>query len=263
MLVRRYPGYQFGCGGTVVTKPGVRLAVNMARNDVLVAECEIWKRIRKVLQANSDRRIRTKRTRMTEVELQNIARRFIAGEMDYRDITDAKLVTDIVGRGHTIVSLATGVYSKAPLTSADLGSQMGERAHTRRLAFVISPHTLERFGVETVREFQRALSGALGQSKATSWLCDSVNRLRVVEDLREAVPTLREGYDILRDDELSKIEKAGLQAMKRMAHDIGNAMKNQGVLSLKSPNRIIQLGASDVAEAWTDGQSKMAVHKNQ
>src|SRR6185503_16976168 len=104
-------------------KPGVRLAVNMARNDVLVAECEIWKRIRKVLQANSDRRIRTKRTRMTEVELQNIARRFIAGEMDYRDITDAKLVTDIVGRGHTIVSLATGVYSKAPLTSADLGSQ--------------------------------------------------------------------------------------------------------------------------------------------
>lgn len=263
VLVRRYPGYQFGCGGTVVTKPGVRLAVNMARNDVLVAECETWKRIRKVLQAKSDHRIRTKRTRMTEVELQNIARRFIAGEMDYRDITDAKLVTDIVGRGHTIVSLATGVYSKAPLTTTELGSQMGERAHTRRLAFVVSPHTLERFGVETVREFQRALSGALGQSKATSWLCDSVNRLRVIEDLREAVPTLREGYDVLRDDELSKIEKAGLQAMKLMVYDVGSAMKSQGVLSRKSPNRIIQLGASDVAEAWTDGRSKVVLERRQ
>ncbi|MFL6605763.1 MAG: ATP-binding protein [Steroidobacteraceae bacterium] len=263
VLVRRYPGYQFGCGGTVVTKPGVRLAVNMARNDILVAECETWKRIRTMLQAKSDDRIRTKRTRMTEVELKNIARRFIAGEMDYRDITDAKLVTDIVGRGHTIVSFATGPYSRAPLTTAEFGGLMGERAHTRRLAFVVSPHTLERFGVETVREFQRALSGVLAQSKATSWLCDAVNRLRVIEDLREAVPTLREGYDVLRADELSKREKAALQAMRLMAEDVRDAMKYQGILSRKSPNRTVWIGVSDVAEAWTDGQSKVVVERRQ
>jgi len=263
VLVRRYPGYQFGCGGTVVTKPGVRLAVNMARNDVLVAECETWKRIRKVLQTKSDDRIRTKRTRMTEVELQNIARRFVAGEMEYRDITDVKLVTDIAGRGHTILTLVTGPHSRAPLTTAELGSQMGERAHTRRLAFVLSPHTLERFGVETVGEFQRALTRALAQSNATSWLGDCLDRLRVIEDLREAVPTLREGYDVLRTDELSKIEKAGLQSLRLMADDVSRAMKAQRTLSRKSPDRALWLGASDVAEAWTDGQSKVVVERRQ
>ncbi|MBS0422532.1 MAG: ATP-binding protein [Proteobacteria bacterium] len=263
VLVRRYPGYQFGCGGTVVTKPGVRLAVNMARNDVLVAECEVWKRIRKVLQAKSDDRIKSKRTRMTEVELQNVARRFVAGEMDYGDIKAVKLVTDIVGRGHTIDSLATGPRQQAPLTTADAGSQMGERAHTNRLAFVVSPLTLERFGVETVREFQGALVNALAQSKGTTWLSNCMSRLRVIEDLGDAVPTLREGYDVLKDEELSKPELAALTALRLMADDVSRAMKGQEILDRKSPYRNIWLGASDVAEAWTDGRSKVIVERRQ
>jgi hypothetical protein len=263
VLVRRYPGYQFGCGGTVVTKPGVRLAVNMARNDVLVAECEVWKRIRKVLQAKSDDRIKAKRTRMTELELQNLARRFIAGEMDYRDVEEVKLVTDIVGRGHTIETVAAGARSQSPLTTAELGSQMGERAHARRLAFVVSPDTLERFGVETVREFQRALISVLAQSKATKWLSDSVSRLRVIEDLKEAVPTLREGYDVLRDDELTKAEQAALPALRLMADDVSRAMKSQRILESRSPYRTLWIGASDVAEAWTDGRSKVIVERRQ
>jgi Histidine kinase-, DNA gyrase B-, and HSP90-like ATPase len=243
VLVRRYPGYQFGCGGTVVTKPGVRLAVNMARNDILVAECETWKRI--------------------EVELQNLARRFVAGEMDYGDIKAVKLVTDIVGRGHTIESLATGPRRQAPLTTAELGSQMGERAHTRGLAFVVSPNTFERFGVETVREFRGALIKALAQSTGTTWLSDCMSRLRVIEGLKEAVPTLREGHDVLRDDDLSKVEQAALTALRLMADDVSRAMKGQRILDSKSPYRTLWLGASDVAQAWTDGRSKVIVERRQ
>lgn len=261
VLVRRYPGYQFGCGGTVLTKPGVRLAVNMARNDVLIAECPVWKRIRKVLQAKSDDRIRAKRTRLTSVELENIARRFVAGEVAYDDIKNAKLVTDIVGRGHTIVSVATGSYNHVPLTTAEAGSQMGERAHRTKLAFVVSPETFQRFGVETVREFQRALSLGFKRCKGSSWLSDAVDRLKVVEDLKKAAPTLREGYDVLKDAEATKPEKAGLLALRVMADDVRHAMRTEGILGSESRYRSIWLGVSDVAEAWTDGKTKIVVER--
>ena len=262
VLVRRYPGHYFGCGGTVVTKPGVRLAVNMARNDVLVAECAVWKRIRKMLQSKSDERIRTKRARMTEVELQNIARRFVEGEIGYCDVEDAKLITDIVGRGHSVATLL-GANGRLPLTTAELGSRMGEHAHCRKLAFVVSPQTLERFGVESVGGLRRVLSAALGQSKSTAWLKECVDRLRVVEDVQKAVPTLREGHDVLKATELDKAEKAALRALQHMAYDICSSMRNGGIIGSQARDRELWLGVSEVSEAWTDGETKIMVERGQ
>ncbi|MDY6948178.1 MAG: ATP-binding protein [Pseudomonadota bacterium] len=261
VLVRRYPGHQFGSGGTVVTKPGVRLAVNMARNDVLVAECEVWKRIRTVLQSQSDARVRAKRTRVTETELQNIARRFVAGEVEYSAIADVKLITDIVGRGHAIERLVNGPHRSAPLTTAEDGSQMGERAHSRRLAFVLGRQTLERFGVETVKGLQTVLVAALMESRPQSWMAASLQRLRTFEQLTKAVPTLRDGYDVLNTTDLTKTERAGLEAITQMAEDVACSLRRRGFLA--KGRRALRIGVSDVALAWTDGSSKIVVERRQ
>lgn len=264
VLVRSYSSYQFGCGGTVVTRPGVNLALNTARNDVLVSTCEVWKRIRKFLQAKTDDRVRTKRTRMTEGELENFAKRFAAGELTYADVSEVKLLTDIVGRGHTLASVITGAYRDVPLTIAEEGDQMGERAHTRRLAFVLSTETLERFGAENLRDLQRTLSKTFHRKEnAGSWLAESVDRMRVVEDLRKAVPTLRENHDVLKNTELSKAERAAADALAQMADDVNNALRGEGIIGKNSARRKVWLGASDVSEAWTDGRSKIVVERRQ
>lgn len=264
MLVRRYSSYTFGCGGVVVTKPGVRLALNMARNDVLVAECQVWKRIRKSLQANSDTRVRTKRTRLTEAELENAAKRFLASEVHYGDIENFKIVTDIVGRGYTLRDFISGrSHYNLPITKAEQGSQLGERAHTQRMAFVLAPETLERFNAESVVAFKANLLEALqsDESENHNWLVQVLQQRKAIENLKDAVPTLREGYDVLKDSDLKKEERAGLRALEDMSQRISWALRQQGLLSEGTSTRSIRIGVSDVAEAWTDGKTKIVLEQ--
>ena len=263
VLVRKYSAYQFGCGGVVVTKPGIKLALNMARNDILVAECEAWKRIRKLLQANTDQRVRTKRTRLSDEELENFARRFIAGEISYLEVANMKLITDIVGRGHTIKNFVYNLCDR-PITTAEKGSQLGERAHTSKLAFVLGGETLERFDAESVEDFRTKLISALNEDQRRGcYLAQTLELKQAIEDLREAAPTLREGYDVLRDKDLSKAEQAGLRALAEIARRVSAALVNEGLLSQETAVRQIYLGVSDVAEAWTDGRSRIVVERRQ
>ena len=261
VLVRRYPRFQFGCGGVVVTRPGVALAVNMARNDVLVAECAVWKRIRKVLQEKSDAGMRGKRTRMTEVELENVARRFVARELSFADVMQTKMITDIVGRGHPLMTLAFGVRRAVPLTVAALGSRIGERAHSARLAFVLSPQTLERFGVDTVQELRAALCQALGRSCAA--LRQHLERMQVADTLQVAVPTLSEQCEVLKPKELTPKDRAALGALESLTFDVGRALRDAKLISRAVSNRTVRLGSSDVAEAWTDGSKEVVIERGQ
>jgi len=262
VLVRRYSSYQFGCGGVVVTKPGVKLAVNMARNDILVAECQVWKRIRKLLQSTSDRRVRTKRTRMSEAELENAAKRFLAGEIGYEEISDFKLITDIVGRGHTLFNLCAGDFSQ-PVTKAELGSRLAERAHRSKLAFVLAPVTLERFDAESVEDLKVKLVDALREDPKSSQLGRLLSSRKTTEDVKSAAPTLREGYDVLKESELSKAERAGLRALYELSNHVGRALEFAGFVNPTTANRTVYLGVSDAAEAWTDGATRIVVERGQ
>lgn len=258
VLVRRYSSYHFGCGGVVVTKPGVRLALNMARNDILVAECQVWKCIRRFLQAKSDERVRTKKTRMTEAELENFAKRAVAEEVSLEEIKELKLVTDITGRGHTLDALLRSIaWSKLPLTAAEDGSRLGERAHRARLAFVLSKRTLARFGVESVAELKKVLERLCESSKP--WL--NFREMRIHETVAEAAPSLREGYEALTVASLSKAERAAERALSAMAESVSRGLLARGLIQESTASRALRLGASDTALAWTDGRNEIVVER--
>lgn len=264
VLVRRYPAYQFGCGGTVVTKPGVKLALNMARNDILVAECRVWKRIRKLLQTSSDERVRTKRTRMTDAELENAARRFLAGELQYEQIETYKLITDIVGRGHTLSDFIRNTRRSRPVTTAEKGSRLGERAHSSRLAFVLAPITLERFDAEGVEDLRLKLLAAFeGVRGWYDYLRRALGEMETFESVRDAAPTLRDGYEVLKDKDLTKPERAALLALREMSGRVSYSLVQQGLLSAETARRQIHVGVSDTAQAWTDGATRIVVERRQ
>lgn len=263
VLVRHYSAYQFGCGGVVLTKPGVRLKLNMARNDVLIAQCEVWKRIGGVLQSKSDERVRTKRVRHSPAELENFAKRFIGAELEYEQVKDLKLITDIVGRGHTISGMAEWIWRNEPgvVTQAPTGSRKGERAHRGKLAFVLAQSTLERFGVNSVEALCRSLWQAVEREDSGHWLARRLHQASAYEQLDAAAPTLQDGYDVLAEKDLSKADLAGLRTLTEMALHVGQSLIDKGYVSSRTAKRRIYLGRSDCAEAWTDGESQIVVER--
>ena len=257
VLVRQYPSYHFGCGGVVVTKPGVRLELNMARNDILVAQCQVWKEIRKFLQAKSDERVRTKRTRLTEHELENFARRISAGEVPLDAVENLKILTDICGRSYTIreVGRLIGGYHKIPLTVAPDGSRLGEQAHRSKMAFVLATKTLERFGVESVQALRELLETFSAEGRAF-W-----DDARTEESLEAAVPSLKEGYEVIPQRSLTKHDRAALSALRAMSNSVSYAMQCSRSLDWSGAGREVFIGVSDTAQAWTDGKTMITFER--
>jgi hypothetical protein len=262
VLVKNYPSYTFGIGGIVVTKPGVGLSLNTARNDILVSQCPVWKRLKPKLQAKADDQVSQKKTRLSESELVNLARRFLAAERTFEQIREVKLITDIVGRHHTLEGAArsSNRYGLA-ITVAESGSRIGERAHTAKLAFVLAPATLVRFGAASVADLKKKLSKAMG--KSPHYAADSWQRVKIIEDVGQAAPSLKEGYEVLAEKELKPEEAAALTAIREVARYVGQALCAQGYLSSQTRYREIKVGVSDAAEAWTDGSSKIVIERNQ
>jgi hypothetical protein len=260
VLVRRYNASDLGTGGIVITRPGVRLKLNMARNDIQTADCKVWQRIRRHLQRTSDEKVRKKAVRLTDSQLENFARRFVAGDLDFETVASLRLISDVRGKGHTIDQLARVAARKIPLTMAPEGSALGERAHETKLAFVLSPRTLGRFRAQSVAELVKVIKRALERDRSAGRsVAYNLGLARVEEDVARAAPALNDDYLVLKDSDLTKEERASIAALTRMVELITSQMRNRGIIN--SPTRKVCLGRSDVAQAWTDGTDHIWVEK--
>ena len=257
VLVRRYPGYGTGCGGVVVTKPEVRLKLNMARNDILVSECGVWKRIKPFLQKKCDERMREKQTRLSEAELENTAKRLLAGELTTREVEKIRLVTDINGRGYTLEQF---LRRPEPVATAGRGSRIAERVHQARAAFVLAPVTLERFEAETPSRLKAKLLRVLKRDREgfERQLQDRV----FVDDMAEVAHVFKDGHDVIPESQWTKQERAALQALSMHQYRLVAAMIAAGSLPEHARARRLRLGVSDTAEMWTDGRCSVWVERD-
>lgn len=264
VMVRTYPAEHLGSGGIVITKPDVRLALNTARNDVLTSQCKVWPRIKGYIQRQSDTRVRTKSTRITDGELANLARRFVGKELSLAEIEKAKLITDIAGRGYTIemfVRHATSYRADGVITVAEKGSRKGERAHQGKMAFVLSPITLDRFHVQSPTELQALLKKRIKFDNTrywTRWLDD----LRYVNDFAQAVPDMADDYEVLPLEEHTKEENVALAALSSVANRLlSRGLMDDGSLDYSNGHRTLHIGVSQSALAWTDGARRVVLSR--
>lgn len=270
VLVRNYPAYMVGSGGLIVTKPGVRLALNMARNDILVTECKVWKRIKPYLQKQSDERVKTKRSRLTEEELSNMARRFLSGELTYDEVRKVKLITDIQGKHHTLDEFSTRIHKgtrERPVTFAAKGTPVAERAHMTGLAFVLLPSTFSRFGIwgseNQLATFETKLKTALKRSRDSQYLLS--DHVKFIDDYRKAAPSLAEGYEVLSRTEWTPEEVCLLKALDAASYCIRRTFAAAEYRSTRAwampRERALEVGISAVAHAWTDGQTRIVFNR--
>lgn len=259
VLVRKYPAHQVGSGGLVVTRPGVKLALNMARNDILVAECKVWGRIKPFIQKKSDEKVRRKITKLSDAELTNRTSRFLSGEISFAEVADLKLISDITNRGHTIESFMTLVtrVNDTIVTVAEEGSILGDRAHVTKAAFVLHPSTLTRFGADNLADFHKALIEAMdrNQHQAGYWYGNFKGRATFESNLGKAVPSLREGYALVPEKEWTKKEKAALHALRGIEYRVRTRIQQVDTGCPRLAHRRLGLGLSETADAWTDAKS--------
>jgi hypothetical protein len=267
VLVRSYSSYQVGSGGLVVTKPGVKLALNMARNDILLAECKTWARIKPFIQGKSDEKVKRKSTKLSNEELENRANRFLGGQVSYKDIAEIKLITDITNRGHTLEAFMTqdrGDGRNTIISISPEGSNLGDRAHVTKSAFVMHPITLTRFGVETLEDFKKVLYETMDREAAKlPWWYPTFKANAVFEaNLKKAVPTLNDGYEILPSKEWTKQEKGILNALGRIEYEVLYRIKRVGANETQQSRRELAVGLSDTAHAWTDGVARIVFNRD-
>lgn len=326
-LVRIYPPHQFGLSGTIVSKN--RLQVNFARNDILLSECQVWKRIRRELDKMCGKL--TKKKTLYDFERDAIAHRFARGEIPYAEVSSIGLVKDVSGNKRSLRELANA--EKLCVAPDQKDWTIGERVMNQKLAFVLNSQTLHRFNVETPQELVNLLKLRTNISDADSRRIESLQKVK--EDLRCQLDSMREAdrkisvdnndeyraladeqnevylrierikddypyrdtfdlikvveladvsahisdrYELLEESSLSPHQKAMLKALQQASEAIVRKINIRRYKSLSKDEkqairmqrygtkpsyeiaqRRVIVGKSDVAEAWTDGESFIAV----
>lgn len=240
MLVCQYPAHTYGLSGTVVSKK--QFALNIARNAIVDSQCEVWKRIRKVMRARSDLRLSTEKpARMTEDERRYLAARINAGEFpEWEQVRYFPLIRTATGKDVRLIEVFG--YHRDDTTIREITlcpdgqGQLGERLmRMRDHLIVISHKTLERFGVRDLNVF----IGIFHSQYA-------VTEPKIIPFAEAAAEAgLDSKNTILNDKELTPQLRAQLQAIRHVNSRLGGWLCGGA--------RKIFVGESTTANGWTDG----------
>lgn len=288
LFVQSLGSHQFGKGGLVVTKMGHPLKQNMARNDTLTTDCEVWKRVRKTLDSltATHRKRASKSKTMTEALRGSLSTSALAVEDE--DALDTLLGTPLFtttnGRH---VKLSTLLEAKF-VASAPAKDPAGDLLMQRKQAMVLAPVTLSRCGAETVSELVEKIDTAIRRARE---LCpkngyynhknyERSNKLSAIEDAFESCTFVEKVTDLpmtanieiieVKDREASKDERLALSLIRR---DILPMLSYQvlthldpgtprSVWSMRGNDvRRVQLAVSEAFLACTDGSSKIWIDR--
>lgn len=283
VLVRSYPASQFGIGGVIVTKDGVRLTLNMARNDIIVATCNIWKRIKKTIDLHSSLEVATKKKPMTLDQLAHMATRMLSDSSRafVVEAKEARVFTDITGRNHTFESMSAKLFDNLTLSFGEEGNQLAETVHREGKAFVLHFSTLDRFNCSGLKEFIRKMKTMKDYTYRHSNVWVS-KKLIVVEDVGTLMNDNERYATIAKTDWTT--EQKTLMAIAQVLHRklytlvLDAHFTSENAMTESAPEldeitdaeifwydqhskymRRLFLGRSDVAMAWTDGRKDIHI----
>ena len=259
VFVERMYASRVGVGGVLVTRTGHPLRLNIARNQVLHADCALWKKLNKQLKALAGERVNGGKARLDAA-----GRDFLAAQTsDPANIGNLEkpIFTLSTGKHVTLDSLLNRIGSTSPLTVAESGDRMAETLLRDGLAVPLGTMTLDRFGVNSVRELLDELyervSRADGQNHG--W---TLRRLRAVmepgkihESVKECPGFQQLEASVILNKDLTKTQANFLRAVNECI----NSYYDHAIKPREVARREVRLGRSAAAEAYTDGQTYIAI----
>lgn len=291
-LVAHYPASRFGVGGVVVTKKALK--VNFARNDVLVSECSLWKKIIKkmqeILMIETD-----KKTLLTDDEREAIVTSVFNFKILAYKVADKGIFKDVSGKKISIKQLCK---TKRLSFSSDneRTKQIQQKINDSGQCLVLDNYNLHLTNSETAQHFLDNLIEILKYSnnqieirleeiqdeylssreiyKVRRNLWDSVIRHPeiILENINDLALSYNPAIKILGVKELSKSEALFLKNITninfRIAYIVFNSLNphfegNERWKKVHEFQRNLVLGESELYNAWTDGESFIAVNRSQ
>ena len=256
VYVRDYRHDRVGVSGVLVSRTGHAFALNMARNDVLVGKCRVWKKAMRLLG-------REKRTRRSQRSISDGDRKAIARELTWDEASPEeyakrrilKTVTGASMSPHQVAHYADGGVTVAPKSY----SQIGERIHIERAAAVLSPEVLDWYGEEDAEGLVAKLNRIFGRAPAIGF------RSFKLVDFDEAAQMFSEAHRSIERKHWTKTEQAAQQGLRMMSSYLYyDSQKYAPKPAGHTPygGREIRIGSSGSALAWTDGHSYIAVDRD-
>lgn len=161
--VRNFNSYEYGVGGMIVSKPGCSFNQNMARNDILVKECDIWKKVNahfKKLTLPYKEKSASRSTSMTEAMRRALA--LDAMEPDgFKVLSEQKIFTT-TNQKH--VNLNYLIKNNIWTFGADHDAHCDKLNHHGGCV-ALSASTLERFGVSNMMAFKKLIQRLLEEQE--------------------------------------------------------------------------------------------------
>lgn len=274
-LVCHYPASKFGIGGIVVAKE--QLTVNFARNDVLINQCKVWKKISKTL--NELMGVETKKKSIfTDAERIAMANQILGGTTLLSQCLNKGILTDITSKKPTLntlmkvkrLSFSTGNYENRIIE---------EKIHTQDLAFVLDQSMLDRFGVSTPKAFVEKINELITLNNQTFMKYQYNERTKinisyinggfnpVIFPMETLLKNFKSTFEFKNEKTISKKEKCILSVMNELSSSFAKLIETYTYQrekhttwsnSPKTTVRTICIGISEVANAWTDGETYIA-----
>ncbi|KLC04062.1 hypothetical protein XP420_15745 [Xanthomonas perforans] len=261
-----------GIAGTLVTRRGHNLTLNVSRNEIMRQSCPVWAKLQpKIAELAS----RTKSKRLNDSDRTYLALQ--TADPANVDNFDRPIITLSNGKHVTLYDVMKPCYySGTPITVAEMGNRTAEAMIRDKTAVVLGQVTLERFGVESVaalvQVWRRRLEAAgdrltwnlpehlkASEDVIAAWDALQSNRreLTIYENFEDCP-----GYKQLQS---SKIMATELSSKQRLFLRCAEETHNTVLASIRqqtgtiTARRELMLGRGEGIDAYTDGQSYVAV----
>ena len=238
--VLTFQGYKYGTGGEVVSRKQVK--VNFARNDIQ-SDCEVWKVVKKLVDQKASQRSEGKKA-LNDNERQRLVTRLLNGELHMREARSIRLITAATGRQYNLSALRNP-HEWPQVTTSAKGNRKADKLMKQKVAFVIATETLDRFRAKTVRQLMDKLA-ELETKRHVDWT------LVKVVDFDELTQGMSDKFDVFDAADFRPNEQLWF---KLMQHGVTRLRCSDR----KACYRRLQLGASQTANGWTDGNSYICI----
>jgi len=266
-----YRSHEMGFGGIIVSKKPIE--VNFARNDILRKSCNTWKALYKeinsILLTKSKESIDEYKT-LDESQRASLSKKLITGELDYMVGRKLKLFKDIKGIYHTVSKIAT----LEVVAVTDRYNRLADKVHEEKRAFVFDAEVLENFGVENLQELYKSLGKICYENglKNCDYLTreynlissehDKLYRDRIfIDDINIFEEKIDINHIILKEKDLNPQQNLVMETINKHENKIRKLIDKFTRTENKIKKREIKAGSSGIADAWTNGNSFIAVNR--
>ncbi|PXF32646.1 hypothetical protein WH50_03455 [Pokkaliibacter plantistimulans] len=271
VLVRHDPGHVFGAGGLIVSKQAIGL--NVSRTEILRKSCPVWKKIAAQFGKLTAELTQRSAHRKTESRREQTARQLMSGHAELvRLYHHEEVITLLPGKRH--VSLAhflrhsrsahrhgERVYSVA----SPSGVPRGEAIASAGICTILHPQTLTRFGCYNATEFQEVLVDILCQVAEREHEYRIDTEAPTLLDFEVLHQAFVERTQLISENTLDKETRRAWIALRwclvQYALLCTGGVRCAGDRVVRGNSFHIVLGESSSAEAWTDGESYIAIDR--